>query len=77
MGGVRTADADNKISSTENSELLKILFLKPEVGQNIAMHAWPTARNFSVLNFCLPGPLNFISAMGGVVVVVVVVVVIL
>ena len=30
------------------------------VGQNIAMHALPTARNFSLSNFYLPGRFDFI-----------------
>ena len=36
--------------------------LKPGVGQNIAMHASPTARNFFTSNFHLPGPFNFICS---------------
>ena len=36
--------------------------LKPGVGQNIATHASPTARNFFTSNFHLPGPFNFICS---------------
>ena len=36
------------------------LALKPGVGQNIALHALPTARVFSSLVFNLPGPFTFI-----------------
>ena len=32
--------------SVENQELTYVLLLKPGVGQSIAMHALPTARNF-------------------------------
>ena len=41
-----TADADITVPSVENPELTNVLRLKPGVGQNIAMHASPTARNF-------------------------------
>ena len=38
----------------------KISLLKPREGQNIALHASPTARNFSLSNFDLPGLFNII-----------------
>ena len=38
----------------------KVLPSKPGVGQYIAMHATPTARNFVLSKFCLPGPFTFI-----------------
>ena len=41
-----TADAQIKVPSAENLELSCVLALKPGVGQNIAMHASPTARSF-------------------------------
>ena len=40
-----TADAEIKVPSDEILELTNILPLKPGVGQNIAIHASPTARN--------------------------------
>ena len=41
-----TADAKNKVPSVENPELTNVLPLKPGVGQNLAVHALSTARNF-------------------------------
>ena len=41
-----TADAEISVPSVENPELTNVLPLKPGVGQNIAVHASPTARNF-------------------------------
>ena len=38
----------------ENPDLLKVLSLKPGVGQNIAMHASPTVRNVSLSNHFSP-----------------------
>ena len=40
-----TTDIENKASSAENPELLKIPSFKPRIGQNIASHALPTGRN--------------------------------
>ena len=40
-----TEDSEIKVPSVENPELTNCLSLKPGVGQNIAMHASPTARN--------------------------------
>ena len=40
-----TADAEIKVPYVEHRELTNILPLKPLVGQNIAIHASPTARN--------------------------------
>ena len=45
-----TADAEIKVPSVENSELPKVLPLKPGVGQNIAMHASSTAMNFFLIS---------------------------
>ena len=45
-GVLCTAYAEIKISSVENTELTNVLPLKSGLGQNIAMHASPTARNF-------------------------------
>ena len=41
-----TVDAEMKVPSVENPELMNVLPLKPGVGQNIAMYALLTARNF-------------------------------
>ena len=51
-----TADAEYKAPSVENPELTKfnVLPLKPVVGQNIATHASPTARNIFVVFFTAP-----------------------
>ena len=38
--------AEIKVPSVENPKLSKVLSSKPGAGQNIAMHASPTARNF-------------------------------
>ena len=58
-----TADAEIKVSSVENSELSKVLPLKPRVGQTIVTHASPSAensvpcsvylKNLSTHSFCL------------------------
>ena len=34
-----------KVSSAENPEVSKVLSFEPDVGQNIALCALPTARN--------------------------------
>ena len=39
-----TTDAEIKVPSVENGDLTNVLCLKPEVGQNIATYASPTAR---------------------------------
>ena len=44
-------DADIMVPSVENPELTKALPLKPGVGQNIAVHAVPAARNFFLPTF--------------------------
>ena len=41
-----TVDAEINVCSVENPELTNVLPLKPGGGQNIAMHALHTARNF-------------------------------
>ena len=43
--------ADKKIRalSSENTQLSTVLSFKPGVGQNIALHALPAARNFAFL----------------------------
>ena len=38
----------------------KVLLLKPGVGQDKAVYAMPTARNFCLVNFYLPCPFTFI-----------------
>ena len=38
----------------------KVLPLKPRLGQYIAMHAMPTAKNFFPADFYLPSPFTFI-----------------
>lgn len=48
-----------QIFSAENPELWIFVCLKPGMGQNVALHALPTARNFS--SFRLHGSFNFIS----------------
>ena len=40
------ADAEIKVSSVVNPALTNVVSLKPGIGQNIAAHASPTARNF-------------------------------
>ena len=40
-----------KVPSVENSELLKFIHLKSGVGQDIALHALPTARNLFFSDF--------------------------
>ena len=40
-----TADAEIKVLSVENPGLSKVFSVKPGIGQNIAMHASPAARN--------------------------------
>ena len=47
------ADAEIKVSSDENTEL-KVLSLKPGLGQYIAMHATLTSRDFFLANFIFP-----------------------
>ena len=50
-----TADAEIKVSTTENPDLPNVLPLKPEVGQNTATHASPTVGNvFLVLISTFP-----------------------
>ena len=41
-----TVDAEMKVPSVENPELINVFPLKPGVGQKIAMYALLTARNF-------------------------------
>ena len=40
-----TADAETRVCSAENPEVTNVRSFKPGVGQNIAAHASPTARN--------------------------------
>ena len=56
---VGTADAEIKdhLLGIQSSTVLP---LKPGVGQNIAMHASATARDFFLANFCPPVPVIFI-----------------
>ena len=53
------ADAEIKVPSGENTEL-KVLPLKPGVGQYIAIHATLTARDFFLAYFYSSGPFNCI-----------------
>ena len=41
-----TADVEMMVPTAEDPELSKVLSVKNEVGQNIAMHALPTSRKF-------------------------------
>ena len=52
-----TADAEIKAASVGNTELSKVISLKPRVGQNacIATHASAAARNCFPSSFYLPG----------------------
>ena len=43
---VGNPDAEINIPSVGNPELTNVLDVQPRVGQNIALHALPTARNF-------------------------------
>ena len=54
-----TADAEIK-SHLLRTQSSKVLPLKPGVGQNIAMPALPTARDFLFANFYLPRPFTSI-----------------
>ena len=49
-----TTDADVRVPSVENPELTDILPLKTGVSHNITMHASLTARNFFLVQKCLP-----------------------
>ena len=40
------------VPSLENPELTNVLPLKPELGQNIAMHALTAARSFFLVLIC-------------------------
>ena len=42
-------NAEIQVPSVENSELRNVLPLRLRVGQNIATHALPTARNFLLI----------------------------
>ena len=55
-----TADAEHKAPSAKNPALYHVLSLKLKVGQNMAMHASPTARHFFLCNVYLPSRVNFI-----------------
>ena len=55
-----TADAEIKDPSVENPGLKCSPSLKSRVGQNIALHASPTAKNFSLAHFYRLGPFTFI-----------------
>ena len=59
-----TVGAEIKVPYVENPELWNVLSLKPGVGQNIAMHASPTARKVSIVlsdNICRPSPFTMFS----------------
>ena len=52
-------DAEMKVPSVENTEMTHVLLLNPGVGQDIAIHASPTARNLVlVLIFYLTSPIH-------------------
>ena len=56
-----TADVEISNPSVENPELTNVLPLKPELGQNIAMHALTAARSFFPCpNLYHPGPFTLI-----------------
>ena len=50
---VGTVDAEIEVPSFANPEVTNVFLLKPRVGQNIAMHAWATARNFFHQSFTI------------------------
>ena len=52
-------DAEIKVPSVENTGL-KVVPLKPGVGQYIAIHATLTARDFFLTDFYLSGPFTYI-----------------
>ena len=56
-GELRTQKLKSRLMRTQS---LKVLLLKPGVGQYIAMHATLTARDFLLANFYSSGPLNSI-----------------
>ena len=66
------ADAEIKVPSGENTELLNVLPFKPGVGQYIAIHATLTAREFfhayfypsSPFTCIFPNPLPISSCVG-------------
>ena len=55
-----TADAEINFTFVENPELPKVLPLKSGVGQNIALNASPTARDFFISKSYFSGPFIFI-----------------
>ena len=55
-------DAEIKILSVENTELLKILCVEPRVGQNIALHATSAVGNSAILISALSDHLTFFSS---------------
>lgn len=56
-----TVVAEVKVPSVEKPGFSKVLLLKPGGGQNVSMHALPTARNFFLFDFYLPGTLTCIN----------------
>ena len=46
-------------NSAENPGLSKVLSSKPGLGQNVATHASPTARNVSLSDVFVPGSFSF------------------
>ena len=54
------ADAEIKVPSVERTQSLKVLPLKPGVGQYIVIHATLTARDFFLANFYPSGPFTCI-----------------
>ena len=46
-----TAKAKRQVSSVQNPELSKVFLLKPGLGQNIAMHAFPTVDELPSLPY--------------------------
>ena len=47
-----SADAKIKVPSAQNQELTNVLLIDPGAGQNTALHASPTARNFFLVLIC-------------------------
>ena len=47
--GLDTADAEMKAPFSENPELSQMVYIKLEVGQNVASHVSFTAKNFAFL----------------------------
>ena len=51
-----TTDAEIRVPFAENPELSKVLCLEPGVGDNVALHALPAARNYALSDCGPPHP---------------------